>query len=185
MRRLAVFATILALAVPAVWAGTLADITLPDKVMVGDKTLVLNGMGLRTKMVFDIYVAGLYLEQKTSDPAAVVSSSQVKRVVMHFLSDKAKKKKMDAAWDEGFEANSGAKMAALKDRLAQFKGCFADMKPGDKVEMTMIPGKGTEVTFNGASKATITGDDFAQALLSVWMGAEPPTEDLKQGMLGS
>jgi len=34
-------------------------------------------------------------------------------------------------------------------------------------------------------KGTIEGDDFATALLRVWLGAKPPTEDLKEGMLGA
>jgi len=36
---------------------------------------------------------------------------------------------------------------------------------------------------NGELKGTIEGDDFATALLCVWLGAKPPTEDLKKGML--
>lgn len=38
---------------------------------------------------------------------------------------------------------------------------------------------------NGELKGTIEGDDFVTALLRVWLGAKPPTEDLKNGMLGA
>ncbi|MCK5377655.1 MAG: chalcone isomerase family protein [Acidobacteria bacterium] len=38
---------------------------------------------------------------------------------------------------------------------------------------------------NGELKGTIEGDDFAAALLRVWLGAKPPTEDFKEGMLGA
>ena len=42
-------------------AASLAGVTLPDTVQVGSTTLVLNGMGLRTKFMVKVYVAGLYL----------------------------------------------------------------------------------------------------------------------------
>jgi hypothetical protein len=183
-RSVVVLVVAAALAAPLAWAGTLADVTMPDQVTVSGKTLQLNGMGLRTKLMFKIYVAGLYLEQKSKDPAQVVSSTQVKRVVMHFLSGKATKSKMDAAWHEGFEANSPQQYEALKARVDQLVGFFGDMKPGDKIEFTFEPGT-TTAALNGQVKGTIPGDDFAKALLQVWLGPEPPTEELKQGMLGA
>ena len=65
-----------------------------------------------------------------------------------------------------------------------FKDYFGDMKEGDVVTMTIVPGKGTTVVVNGVTKGTIEGDDFAEALVSVWVGTEPPTAEFKQGVLG-
>ncbi len=72
----------LSLAGPAV-AGELAGVTLPDQVTVESRTLVLNGMGLReaTFLKVDVYVAGLYLERKSSAADEIVSSDQAKRLV--------------------------------------------------------------------------------------------------------
>jgi hypothetical protein len=184
MQRFVVVLAIVALVAPLAGAGTLAGVTLPDQVTVAGKTLQLNGMGLRTKMMFKIYVAGLYLEQKSKDANQVVSAVQVKRVVMHFLSGKATKARMDDAWREGFENNSPQQYAALKARVDQLVGYFGDMKPEDRIEFTMAPGTGTTVALNGDVKGTIAGDDFAAALLRVWLGSNPPSEELKQGMLG-
>ena len=66
-------------------AATLAGVTLPDSVKVGDKTLVLNGLGLRSKMMFKVYVAGLYVEQKSSDGNAIVNADAPKRITLHFV----------------------------------------------------------------------------------------------------
>jgi len=184
MRGWVVGLLIAALAAPAAMAGSLADVTMADRVTVGEKELVLNGMGLRTKLMFKIYVAGLYLEEKSSDPAAIVASPGVKRVVMHFLSGKATKSKMDAAWVEGFENNSPAEFAALEARVKEMTGYFGDMKPGDVIEFTVEPGTGVTAALDGQVKGTIPGDDFAAALLKVWLGPKPPSEDLKRGMLG-
>jgi hypothetical protein len=103
---------------------------------------------------------------------------------MHFLTNRATKKKMDAAWQEGFEANSPETYSALKERVSRFIGFFGDMKVDDTIELTMVPGEGTAVTLNGGAKGTIEGDDFSAALLLVWLGEHPPTEELKAGMLG-
>ena len=47
-------------------ARQLDDVTLPDNVTLDgtDVTLQLNGMGYRTKFIFDVYVGGLYTESR-------------------------------------------------------------------------------------------------------------------------
>ena len=100
MRRSAALLVVFFLVVPAVWAGELADVKMVDEITVGDATLQLNGMGLRKKMWVKVYVAGLYLEMPTEDAAGAVDAGGTKRVMMHFLTNKANKKKMDAAWVE-------------------------------------------------------------------------------------
>ena len=49
-------------------AAELAGVTLPDTQQVAGKTLVLNGMGIRTKYIVKIYVGGLYLERNRRMP---------------------------------------------------------------------------------------------------------------------
>lgn len=39
-------------------------------------------------------------------------------------------------------------------------------------------------TLNGKAIATVTGADFAQGLLSIWIGAKPVQASLKHGLLG-
>ncbi len=185
MRRFAlVWLVVSGFALSVAWSAELAGVKMDDQVTVGGEALVLNGMGLRKKLWVEVYVAGLYLRSSTSDAAVAVASDGPKRVVMHFLTNKATKKKMDAAWFEGFEANSPDTYGDLEARVRQFADLFGDMKVGDVVVLTMVPGKGTSVTYNGADKGTIDGDDFSTALLEVWLGEHPPTDDLKTGMLG-
>ncbi len=40
-------------------AGSLAGVTMPDTEQVGSTKLGLNGLGLRTKFMVKVYVAGL------------------------------------------------------------------------------------------------------------------------------
>ena len=185
LRKILTALMVVALTAPVAWAGSLANVTMDDEVTVSGSTLRLNGMGLRKKLWVKAYVAGLYLEEATHDAAAAVNSAGKKRIVMHFLTNKATKKKMDAAWAEGFEANSPGEYKAIEGRVKTFMDYFGDMKVGDVIECTVLPGEGTLVTLNGEKKGTIEGDDFAPALLRVWLGSKPPAEELKNGLLGA
>ena len=72
----------------------------------------------------------------------------------------------------------------IKARVMTFNSYFDDMKDGDVVEMTLVPGQGTTIVVNGATKGTIEGDDFGEALVNVWVGDSPPTDEFKKGVLG-
>ena len=67
------FTGLLALLLMAVSQPLLArecqGVNLPDQLQVSGKTLQLNGLGLREATIFKVrvYVAGLYLEQKSTD----------------------------------------------------------------------------------------------------------------------
>jgi hypothetical protein len=58
---------------------TLSGVTMPDTVTVNGTQLVLNGMALRKKMVFKVYVAGLYLPARNSDPDAILGADAARR----------------------------------------------------------------------------------------------------------
>ena len=165
------------------FAAAVAGVTVPDSIEEAGKTLKLNGAGLRKKVVFKVYVAGLYLEHPTKDAAAVISSDEVKSMRLHILRT-LEASKITEAIGEGFERNSGPQMSSLKARLDRFNAMFPNVVEGDEILMTYVPGKGTVVTAKGAEKGTIEGKDFADALFSVWLGANPVQEDLKKALLG-
>ena len=165
-------------------AAELAGVTMPDVVSVSGKTLHLNALGLRTKVFFKIYVAGLYLENPTHDATNAISSEEEKRVVMHFLYKKVTKKQLVEAWDEGFTQNAGVTSAEIKDKATRLESWMEDVSAGQEIVFTYDPGVGTAVEVAGQKKGTIPGADFMRALWKVWLGEHPPTGDLKKGLLG-
>ena len=173
----------LMIAAVTVDAASLAGVTLPDSQQVAEKSLLLNGLGLRSKMMVKVYVAGLYLEQKSSDPAAIMKSDTPKRIVMHFLYHPSKSQMVDA-FQEGFEDNSPDALKTMKPDIDKLFGALQDMKAGDEMVFTYVPATGTTLAINGQDKLTIAGQPFEQALLSIWLGPKPPTADVKKGMLG-
>lgn len=162
-------------------AATLADVTLPDSIAVGNQTLVLNGLGLRSKLFIKVYVGGLYVEKKTNDATAIIQSDAAKRVVLHFVYGEVTREQMVEAFDEGFKGNAPN---APKAEVKQFLAAIETMKKGEELVVTYVPATGTTLSLRGKDKLTIPGLTFAQAVFSVWFGPKPPTSDLKNGMLG-
>lgn len=187
-RRLATVILGVAFAVPAV-AGQLEGVNMPDTATVGSATLVLNGLGLRAKKVafikIKVYVAGLYLPAKTTDADAIVRTDEPRQLVMEFLYKEVSHDKLVEGWNEGFNANSPDAVNEIKDRIDTFMSMWPTMRAGDRAVLTYVPGAGTTVEIRGEKKGTIPGADFASAMFNIWLGANPPTAELKDGLLGN
>lgn len=168
---------------PLASAKDLAGVTMPDMLSAGTKTLRLNGVGLRKKAMFKVYVAGLYLETPNKDAAAILGADQAKAVRMHFLRDLSREQLTDA-FNEGFEANAKEKAAAQKTNIDKFLAMLSAAKEAEELTFSYIPGTGTTVLKGDQPAGVIAGRDFADLLYAVWLGPVPPTEDLKRGLLG-
>jgi hypothetical protein len=166
----------------AALAGELSGVTLPDTMKAGDTTLKLNGLGLRKKAMFKVYVGGLYLESPSKDAGAILAADQAKAIRMHFLRDLTKAQLVEA-FQEGFEGN-------VKDRASQ-KAAFdkmlalvPDVKEGSTLTFTYLPGKGTTLSAGSKELGMFEGKGFADAVFAIWLGPKPPSEDLKKGLMG-
>jgi len=179
-------AIVVALAVPildtAARAGELESVTLPDTLSAGDKTLKLNGLGLRKKAMFKVYVGGLYLESPSKDAGAVLTADQRKAIRMHFLRDLTKAQLVEA-FQEGFEANA-KDTAGQKAAFDKMLALVPDVKDGNTLTLTYVPGKGTTLRVGDKELGAFEGKGFADAVFSIWLGPKPPSDDLKKGMLG-
>jgi hypothetical protein len=164
-------------------AAGLAGVNLPDTSTVGDKSLVLNGEGLRSEFMVKVYVAGLYLTRKSTDANAIIKVDEPKQIVMQFLHD-ASKKQMTDAFDQSFKDNAPDAETTIKSDTDKFLAALEPVKVGEQMVFTYVPGTGTTFAINGKDKLTIAGPAFGQAIFSVWLGPKPPTSSLKKGMLG-
>jgi hypothetical protein len=160
-------------------------VSFPDRMRVDGSDLALNGLGARkaTFLKVNVYVAALYVGKTSRDPKALVAASGPDQLVLHFVRDVGVED-LTKAWNEGFERNSKSQVPALKDRIAKLNSWMSEMKAGQRLSFIHRPGVGIEVGVDGAAKGTIEGDDFARALLSIWLGETPPNPELKQGLLG-
>lgn len=160
-------------------------VNVPDSVNAANTDLVLNGLGIRkaTFLKVKVYVAGLYLPQKSGDPVHILSSAAPWQLSLHFVRH-VDASDMREAFDEGFKKAAGDKLQPLADRIETLKGGLADFKEGHYLSFTNDPAMGVAVDANGAGSKEIPGQDFAEALLAIWIGSEPPNAEIKTGLLG-
>lgn len=165
-------------------AAELAGVKMPDEVNVSGKMLKLNGLGLRKKgLLVDVYVAGLYLPQKTTGASKILGADQDRYMVMHFMRpvDKAK---ICNAWDEGLIKNTSNPSQQLKDQFKTLCSYMEDVNSGDQYTFNYVPGRGTEIKVKGQTKGNIAGKEFANALWRCWIGPNPPGQSFKTGLVG-
>lgn len=179
------FALVATTTTPAA-AASKAGVTMPDQIQVMDKQLHLNGMGLReaTWLKVDVYVAGLYLERASSDPAQVINSDQVKRLELRFVRD-VDREDVSKAWRDGFKSNAIVPREQIQSRISRLESWMEDFSDGETLAFTYVPGRGVIVDVGKTRKGVIEGDDFARSLFAIWLGSKPPTTALKKGLLGS
>ena len=169
----------------AVSGREVKGVNFSETTTIDGTTCTLNGVGLRKKVIISVYLGGLYLEKPTKDAAEIITSEQVKRVILNFLYKEVRGDQMVDAWNEGFEKNAPDKIPGLKDEIGRFNGYFTEsIMKGETMVFTYRPGTGTEVAIKGTTRGTIKGKNFMEALFSIWFGPSPPDKRLKNGMLG-
>jgi long-chain acyl-CoA synthetase len=164
------FALALALcvALPAA-AAEVGGVKIADTASVGGTELVFNGGGVRTKVIFKVYAASLFVPAKTTSLAEVLKGPR--RVQMNLLRTISADSLTEALSEGLKENNSAAELAAIQPQVDQLMGTI------DFAADT------TTVGLNGKARGTIAGSAFNAALMRIWLGAKPVQSDLKAAML--
>lgn len=176
------------------WVGAHAQpleiegVKLDALAQVGSASLPLNGAGVRVRAIFKVYVAGLYVPQKTADPAKLLAQSGARRISLVML------RNLDAdtfasALNDGLKNNhTPAQLLAMEAQTAALNATLkavGEVKKGDVVHFDYLPDAGTRVTVNGQVRGTtILGEEFFTAVLRIWIGDKPADNGLKKGLLG-
>ena len=159
-----------------------------SNIVLGGQPLLLNGVGVRKRLVFDIYVGGLYVPKRAARTEELVSQPGPKRVALRFLRDVEGELFVNSL-HVGLKANhTEAELARWQkqvDTLTTTIKTIALARRGDTVYFDYTPTDGTRVSVNGVTRGPlIPGDDFYAAVLRVWLGETPADAGLKKGMLG-
>src|SRR4051812_18923728 len=91
----------------AAQAAELEGVRLDERVRVDGQPLELNGMAVRTRYYFKVYVAGLYLPTKVSSAASAIEGDGAKRIVLVMLRDATAEQFCESV-QVGLNANHGA-----------------------------------------------------------------------------
>lgn len=167
-------------------AASISGYSLPDTYATGGQNLVLNGIGIRTLTIFrvKVYVAGLYVTQKSREARVILASPGPKVILMQFLHS-ASKADVEKQYREGEARNCGHGECAPSDQ-ADFERLIA-VTPGAAVGDTLtylFTQRGVRVLFNNQQIGDFNNPDLALRILAGFIGDKPPSEDLRAHLLG-
>jgi hypothetical protein len=174
---------------PAAWADlTVAGVKYEDGVELAGSKLALNGAGIRTKVIFKVYTAGLYLPKKAATADEALAQAGAKRISLTMLRE-VDADEFGAAFAKGIEENNdAATLARLAPSIQRMNRIFAEHKklaPGDAIAIDWVPGAGTQIRVKGVAQGDpIREPEFYTALLRIWLGAAPADRSLKEALLG-
>jgi len=161
---------------------------IEDTATVAGKTLVLNGAGARIKAVFKIYAIGLYLTEKKSNAADVLALNGPKRFKIVFLRDLTSEE-FGSAFLAGINKNlEKDEKTKYVNQITKFGDLFTEfegVKKGEVIIGDYNPAVGTTITLNGKQLGSALPDiGFYNAILRIWIGANPADNLLKPALLG-
>lgn len=158
-----------------------------ESITIADTALKLNGAGLRYKLWFKGFTAGLWVARPSTQVSDVLAQPGPKRFRVRVLVE-VDSKEFSKAFDRGVQKNhSEAEQAKLAARMQQFDRqilALGKLKKGDAVDLDWVPDRGLVMSLNGKLRGTpVPGEDLYRALLRIFIGDNPAQEELKQALL--
>lgn len=155
---------------------------------VGGANLLLNGAGVRRRFYIPVYAAGLYVPQRSSDPEVLLQQRGPRRMAMRFVREVDAELFMTSL-NEGMRRNHGAQQLAAWSRqietLTAVIGTMVLARQADHITWDFTAEAGGRIMQNSVPRVpSIPGEDFYNAVLRVWLGAQPADAELKRGLLG-
>ena len=170
------------------FAAEVSGIKVEDAVRIGGQEIKLNGIGVRYKAIFKVYVAGLYLNAKKASAPDVLAAPGSKRMTLVMLRE-VSNDEFGQSFMTGIQKNSEkAERAKLITPLIKFGEMFASipmLKKGDVITIDWIPNSGTHIHLNNKKIIDVIPEQaFYNVILKIWLGEQPADSRLKRLLLG-
>lgn len=157
---------------------------LPASLQAGGHRLLLNGSGVRTKTLLELYTAGLYLLKPSSNAAAVIDADEPMALRIKITSSFVSQSSLVESLEDGLKKSMGGDVREIRKEIDQFRGFFqAEITKGDVFDMVYLPEHGVIVNKNGKLMGAVAGVKFKRALFGIWLSDKPADSSLKQALL--
>jgi hypothetical protein len=177
-----------AISLPAQASVDVNGYKFEETAKVAGKELKLNGAGMRTKLVFKVYAAGLYLPEKKNATAEILKLEGPRRVTLQMARDLSSEEFGKAFMDglnENLDKAEKQKIVAQIGKMGELFASVDAIKKGDVLHLDWIPGTGTQTELNGKKLGDPIPDvNFYNAILRIWLGDKPVDKSLKPALLG-
>jgi hypothetical protein len=154
-----------------------------DTVTVNQTRLELQGAALLRYMYFiEAYTGALYLPG-TADGSRALEDLP-KHLVLEYRVAISAEDFAKATEKKIRESVSDAEFQRLLPKITALNRLYRDVVPKDRYALTYMPGSGTLLTYNTTPLGTIEGPEFARAVFSIWIGANPIDKGFRDKLLG-
>lgn len=191
VKKLITMLAVLLVMAPMAGAVEVHGVIMPDKLTVAGETLVLNGAGLREKYFVgvDVYVAGLYLKEPSTDADAITSADETMALRIEIVTGLMDSEKFTEATITGFEESTDGNTEPIQEETDLFLTAFAgEINKGDVFDIQYIKGVGTKVFKNGRDEpeVVVPGYKVKKALFGIWLAdrTEKHLQVLAKDLLG-
>ncbi len=167
------------------FAKDIGGVNIPDNLTLDNQTLYLNGAGIRSKFIFDIYVGALYLKNKTNNPQKIIDADSASDIRMVITSSLVTGAKMKEGFSDDFKAIKTLGYKVDDNILKKFLQTFdTKVHKRDIYDFAYLPTKGLVIYKNNKVVRIIKSIEFKKALYAIWLGEKPAQKSLKKKMLG-
>ncbi|MBF5043040.1 MULTISPECIES: chalcone isomerase family protein [Myxococcaceae] len=153
-------------------ARVVANVELAETVQVEGRELRLRRAALKEKLWFDVFVWGLYMEADPRTTQEALSKPCAKRLHIT-LKRNLRREQLVENIRSTLGTASSMQSPEMKAGLEQFIGALRDVRKGEDLLITYVPGQGTYVTGQVREDAFIAGKPFADALFAAWLERNP------------
>jgi Chalcone isomerase-like len=168
-------------------AATLEGQTFDETTVLSERTLRLNGLGLRGVAWIKAFVAGLYLPAPTKDSAQVLSMPGPKRLRLKIMLEAPSHELTKSLTSRIARHEPEAVKSQIDTRLQTLAALIdglGDLKVGDTIDLDFQPDRGTVLRFNEKLVGQpVAGDDLYRAVLKIFVGEHPADKRMKEGLL--
>lgn len=173
----------------AAWAQSAdtAGVHYAPAIKVEGSPLTLNGSGISYRAVAKLYTVGLYVPQKSSKAEVIFSTGGPKELRFVMLQG-MRVDEIGKVITKGIESNSSREeffrlIPAIRTMGEQFSR-IRRLNASDTLSVEYVPKRGTVFYVNGSPAGLpIEDPTFFPAVLRVWLGVHPTTQDLKDALL--
>ncbi|MEM7647435.1 MAG: chalcone isomerase family protein [Pseudomonadota bacterium] len=158
------------------------SITVTDDAQ-GDVPLVLNGVGKKRVLFFDVFYAALYLEEVSTDAVEILDSEQLKVGIIHATRNITKKQLTDL-FDEEYQRLCDDKCEEMLPAHEKFMSYARAVKKNERLALILFADRFEFEINQNEFFDPIYDVDYADFLSRMLIGPEAADDKLKDGLLG-
>lgn len=156
---------------------TLAGVTLPASAEVDGRRLRLGGCAVREMWWMDLYTLAMYVPDAPIDVATMLQPGTPKLVRMDVVYDGEVPGGLPEDWRDRLREE------VSREFLRTLQDLYGDLKGGDTVAVAYAPDRGTTLAENGEQVAAKPGHGTMEAMLRLFVGRDPVSENMKRLLL--